>query len=212
MLKLGPFVFSISTAAYQQLARKDVWRWQGVEVIGGPIQYQYMGPGERNITLTGVVFAHYDAGRAPFSRGVVGTHQMDALRGVGDMATPLLLTDGRGRCYGAWVVTDVNETASEFLDHGAPKKQEFSITMKHYAGSTGGTSLLGSLFSAFGGLFGGGSVGQVFASVTGMAAVGVGEIVNPGSEVLGGIAAAGIADPASAEASAGLSANQPIGG
>lgn len=206
MMKLGPFVFSINTAAYQTLQRQDSYRWKTVEVIGSELAHQYLGPGERNITLAGVVYTHYDAGRQPFSTQVVGTEQVNSLRGVADAGAPMMLTDGRGRSYGRWVVTALSNSESIFMDNGAPKKQEFDLSLRFYGGR--GSSGFGLSPSSFlGGIFGGGSVAQVFSSATALANSTIGIKVNPGAAVTQGLADAGIDVSSGVAVSVGVSPN-----
>ena len=190
-MKYGPFVFSINTAAYQTLQRQDSYRWQTVEVIGTELAHQYMGPGERTISLSGIVFTHYDAGRAPFSPQVVGTEHINSLRGVADAGSPMMLTDGRGRSYGRWVVTALSNSETIFMDNGAPKKQEFDLSLRFYGGR--GASGFGLNPSSFlGGIFGGGSIAQVFSSAQALADTTIGISINPADAVKQGMADAGI--------------------
>jgi len=46
MMALGPFVFSLSTLAYQQLQRQMAWRHASSERIGARAAWQYLGTGE----------------------------------------------------------------------------------------------------------------------------------------------------------------------
>lgn len=192
-MKLGPFVFSINTAAYQTLQRQDSYRWQSVDVIGSELAHQYTGPGERTLSLQGVVYTHYDAGRQPFSSDVVGTGQIDSLRGVADSGAPMILTDGRGRAYGRWIVTSLSNKESIFFDNGAPKKQEFDLSLTFYGNRRGGFGGFGLNPSSFlGGIFKGGAIAQVFSSATALADVSVGIDINPSDLVTEGMEAAGI--------------------
>lgn len=216
MLRVGPFIFSISTAAYQNLTRTDTYRWQTVEVIGGELANQYMGPGERTITLDGVVYTHYDAGRAPFQpQAVVGTEQVAALRAVADAGAPVNVTDGRGRAYGKWVITSLNSKSSVFMDNGAEKKQEFDLSLRYYTARSGGFGSFGvaglNPGAKFGGLIGGGAIKQVVASAQALAKTSIGINIEAGLGIKAGISAAGIDLDIGLPKSLGLALEQPIG-
>ena len=135
MLSIGPFIFKLTTAAYNALRRSDTWRWATVDRLGNASAEQYLGPGQRTIELSGLIFTMYDAGRAVGDPDwVVGTKNPDHLRSLGDMGVPLMVVTGRGELLGKWVVVNVRETQSTFLSNGAPKQQEFNITLRHYGG------------------------------------------------------------------------------
>lgn len=152
MLKLGPFVFMITTAAYETFDRSDAWRWVELERVGNELALQYIGPGSRTIKLAGVVYTLYDAGAAPFNpNAVVGTEQIAKLRKAADGGTPLQVTDGRGRSLGKWVISDLQQKDSVFFDNGAMKKQEFDLTIKYFSGKAGiGFGVSGILNSVVG--------------------------------------------------------------
>lgn len=188
MLKVGPFVFSISSAAYQTLQRVDHYRWVGIERIGNELASQFMGPGERTITLTGVVYTLFDAGRAPVNPGaVVGIRQIDQIRGVADMATPLMVTDGMGMTYGRWVILNVKETKSGFFDHGAPRKQEFDLTMRFYGKGRSGGGVTG--FGGFGGLL---STTALFSSALGLQGSAIGMAITASEGIKTSLREAGV--------------------
>jgi len=161
MLAVGPFVFKITTAAYQSFDRTDSWRWATVERLGNANAEQYIGPGSRTITLSGAILTMYDAGRGA-GNFVVGTQHIERLRQVADMGQPHLVVGGRGEMLGKWVITSVNEGASVFLVNGAPKRQDFDIELRAYGGEFGVGSVIG------GDLGGTGLVG-LFSSLTNIA-------------------------------------------
>ena len=55
MLALGMFVFSLSTAAYQELQRQTDWRHASNNRIGAAPARQFMGRGGDAITLPGII-------------------------------------------------------------------------------------------------------------------------------------------------------------
>ncbi|MGD8174804.1 phage tail protein [Marinimicrobium sp. ARAG 43.8] len=119
MMTLGFFVFEIHTAPYQQLQRQTEWRHNSQNRVGQRPAYQYLGPGEDTITLSGTLYPELTGGRL----------SLDLIRTMGDQGKAWPLIEGSGRLYGFWAVTSVSETSSEFFRDGVPKKIEFSIAL-----------------------------------------------------------------------------------
>ena len=122
MLKLGNFAFSIDTAAYQRLNRSTAWTWASQARVGAHEALQYTGKGADTITLDGVIY--------PGWKG--GTGQIEAMRAQADRHEPLILVDGNGFVHGRWVIESVNETGSLHALGGAPRRQRFTIQIRHY--------------------------------------------------------------------------------
>jgi hypothetical protein len=122
MIKLGSYVFSLDTAAYQQLARSTAYRWQALDRVNQHAALQYTGPGEDTITLNGVIL--------PTFRGGLG--QLDAMRAEAAKGEPLLMVDGQGYVHGRWVIQSINETQKTFERNGAPLQIDFSLRLRKY--------------------------------------------------------------------------------
>jgi len=84
MMALGLFVFSLSTAAYQQLQRQRAWQHASHSRVGLRAAYQYTGPGEESISLSGLI--------APDVTGTPASLQ--ELQTLADAGQPLPLVDG----------------------------------------------------------------------------------------------------------------------
>lgn len=124
MMALGEFRFSLSTAAYQDLSRTNSWRWPSVDRIGARPAVQFVGPGEDSVSMSGVIYPHF--------RGGLG--QIEAMRREADKGEPLMLVDGRGQVWGKYVITDIREGQTEHWSNGAPRKQDFDLTLQAYGG------------------------------------------------------------------------------
>jgi len=124
MMQLGGYQFHVDTAAYQRLQRVDEYRWATMErIIFEPTQ-QWIGIGTKNIELSGVIYGAF------FRSGIqAGTYQIEAMRAEAAQGTPLPLVDGRGNFYGMWCILSVEEEASDFVDHGGPRKQGFTVKL-----------------------------------------------------------------------------------
>lgn len=120
MMTLGFFVFSLKTASYQQLQRQTTWRHSKAARIGQRPQYQYLGPGEDTISLSGVLYPEITGGRST---------TLDLLRVMAEEGKAWPLIEGTGRMYGFWAITSVSETDSNQLRDGAPQKVDFDIQL-----------------------------------------------------------------------------------
>jgi len=138
-MKLGSYLFSLNTAAFQELNRKTEYRWAAVERHGQDDALQYTGPGDDTVELPGVIYPSY--------RG--GGGQLTQLRALAAQAQPQSLIDGMGNVYGRWVITGVDEKQSLFAAFGQPRKQEFTLRLRRFDG--GPSNLLTALAAQLGG-------------------------------------------------------------
>jgi phage protein U len=122
MLMLGGFKFSLNTAVFQEMHRSTSYRWPAQERVGQFDALQFTGPGEDRITLPGIVY--------PDFRG--GADQVESLRKIAAQGKPLRLISASGVMLGAWVIESVEETASAFKKDGAPRRQDFTVTIRKF--------------------------------------------------------------------------------
>lgn len=119
MMTLGLFVFSMPTAAFQELQRKTSWRHGRTSRVGVRPANQFQGPDEDSITLSGVVYP-----------GAIGKLQaLQDLRAMGDEGLAWPLVTGYGDNLGAWVIDSLDETRTLILDDGRPRKADFTISL-----------------------------------------------------------------------------------
>ena len=144
MLALGMFVFSLSTAAYQELQRQTDWRHASNSRIGAAPARQFVGRGEDAITLPGVIL--------PELAGSVLS--LDALRLMANTGKAWPMVEGSGRIYGLWVIESLSETKTFFFRDGTPRRIEFTLSLKRIdddridligAGTRAGISIMMSL-------------------------------------------------------------------
>lgn len=119
MMCLGLFVFSLQTAAYQELQRKTSWKHATNSRVGTRDATQFTGVGEDTITLSGWI--------APELTGTA--FSCDALRLMADTGKSWVLVQGTGRIYGTFVITDMTEGRTIFKKNGEAQRIEFSITL-----------------------------------------------------------------------------------
>ena len=119
MMTLGMFVFEVKSLPYQQLQRSTQWRHPSQSRIGQRPAYQYVGPGDDTITLTGTLLPELTGGRVT----------LDDVRIMADEGKAWPLIEGSGRVYGFWSITGVEETSTAFFSDGVPRKIDFTINL-----------------------------------------------------------------------------------
>lgn len=132
MLALGMFVFSLHTAAYQEMQRQTEWRHPSSNRIGAQPARQFLGRGEDAITLPGIIL--------PELAGTVLS--LDALRQMADTGKAWPMVEGTGRLYGLWVIEGLTETRTIFFSNGAARRIEFNLSLKRV--DDGRVDLLGA--------------------------------------------------------------------
>lgn len=120
MAALGMFVFSLSTLAYQELQRQTDWRHATSNRVGAQPARQYVGRGEDQLTLSGLLL--------PELAGDVVS--LDELRGMANTGKTWPLVDGTGRMRGLYVIESLSETQTLFFQDGTPRRIDFSLTLK----------------------------------------------------------------------------------
>ena len=120
MMTYGTFVFSVATAAYDQLQRQMSWRHPSSERLGARPARQYVGPGDDTINLQGTITAEL----------ATDLRVLDELRDLGDQGRPQALVEGTGRVYGAYLLVSLNETRKELYKDGTPRLIEFQMQLE----------------------------------------------------------------------------------
>ncbi len=124
MMALGPFRFSIDSGAYQELSNSQSWKWAEQEVVGAYPVLQYTGPEPQAITLKGMIFTAFATGARA---------QLVAMAAMAGRGQPMLMISAPGLIFGFYVIEKIETNESEFIDTGAPKKVEFTISLKRFA-------------------------------------------------------------------------------
>lgn len=127
LLLLGPFRFSLSTTAYDEMSRSSQWDWPEVPRVGAMPALQFTGPRNETISMTGRIIPG-------FTGGVEQLAQMRMLAGLG---IPLFLVDGMGRVHGNWVIESVNDAGTAHFKDGMPRIVQFDVSLKKYNDGTG---------------------------------------------------------------------------
>ncbi len=120
MLALGMFVFMRQTLPHQTMQRESDYRWPSNSRIGKRDAFQFLGVGEENITLAGVLYPELTGGKLT----------MTTLRLMAEEGRAWPLLDGTGMIYGMYVISRVNETGSIFFADGTPRKIDFTLSLR----------------------------------------------------------------------------------
>ncbi|SHF00066.1 hypothetical protein SAMN02745148_01563 [Modicisalibacter ilicicola DSM 19980] len=133
MMVYGMFVFSLNTAAYQELQRQTQWRHASQSRIGARPARQFLGVGDDTITLTGTLLPEFTGGQS----------NLDQLRQMADEGAAWPLIEGTGTMYGVYVIESLNERKRRHFKDGAAQQIEFDITLQRIDDQR--TDLLGTL-------------------------------------------------------------------
>lgn len=121
MMMLGPFMFSVGTAAPDSVRHSARYSWPSQSRVGERPLLQWTGPGEEQVTLDGTIYPYYKGGLG----------QMAALRELAGLGQAWLLVDGLGTVYGEMAITRVEETRRVYDRIGAPKRIDFNLQLEH---------------------------------------------------------------------------------
>ena len=120
MMALGFFVFSLHTAAYQELQRQLAWRHASVPRVGDRPASQYIGPDDETITLAARLLPALTGGRLTIA-------MLQAMASTGK-AFPLI--EGTGLFYGLFVIESIDTKASVFFRDGAARAIDCTVSLK----------------------------------------------------------------------------------
>lgn len=120
MLALGMFVFSLPTAAYQELQRQTEWRHASNNRIGAVPARQFLGRGDDTVTLPGIILPELSGSAL----------SLDAIRLMANTGKAWPMVEGSGRIYGLWVIESLGETKTLFFRDGTPRRIEFNLSLK----------------------------------------------------------------------------------
>ena len=119
LMAFGPFAFGLQTAAYDELRRQMQFKHGAAVRVGERDNYQYLGPGEEIITLSGTV--------AP---GVTGTlASITQLETMGRGGQAYVLVDGAGYVYGVYFIQSLETTQRYLFPDGTPRRVDFALTL-----------------------------------------------------------------------------------
>ncbi|WLI76960.1 phage tail protein [Kosakonia sp. H02] len=119
MLALGLFVFMRQTLPFQNRNRTSAFNWKNNARVGKRAAYQYIGPGEETIDISGDLFPELTG----------GVLSLAAVRLMAEQGKAWPLIDGTGVIYGMYVISNVTENGTEFYSDGSPRKINFTLKL-----------------------------------------------------------------------------------
>ncbi|MDX7991734.1 phage tail protein [Xenorhabdus sp. Reich] len=120
MAALGLFVFMLKTTPYQSFQYKQSWRHAFNSRVGARPAWQFIGPDNDTITLSGDLYPELTG----------GSLSLAALKLMADSGKAWSLIDGSGAIYGMFVIESIDETKTEFMSGGAARKISFTLTLR----------------------------------------------------------------------------------
>lgn len=120
MMILGMFPFALQTTPYQTSNQSNTWRHAKNDRVGKSPRYQYIGPDEEPITLSGTLYPE-------ISGGDVSLTTLETMAYTG-RAWPLI--EGTGKIYGMYVIDGLTQNRAEFFQDGKARKIDFTLSLK----------------------------------------------------------------------------------
>lgn len=116
------FFFGLSTAAYDSLRRTTSFNVAAQERLQRQEALQAVNKGGETISISGAIY----------TKTAAGARQLDTLRRIGALQSPLQLTTGYGDTLGRWYLVQIEEEQGGITTDGAPLKQQFSLEFRRY--------------------------------------------------------------------------------
>ncbi|MBC8945993.1 phage tail protein [Xenorhabdus indica] len=120
MAALGLFVFMLKTTPYQSFQHKQSWRHAFNSRVGARPAWQFVGSDNDTITLSGELYPELTG----------GSLSLTTLKLMADSGKAWSFIDGSGSIYGMFVIESIDETKTEFMSGGAPRKISFTLTLR----------------------------------------------------------------------------------
>lgn len=116
---LGPFVFSITTAAFQSFQHESAQRHPSNSRVGARPARQHIGPDDETITLPGTLLPELTGGPSSLA----------ALRYMSDTGKAWPFIDGTGNLYGMFVIERIRQERTHFFPDGASRRIDFTLSL-----------------------------------------------------------------------------------
>lgn len=122
---LGGFLFSPSQGSYEELSRRWTAVWATHEPIGTPNLRQFMGAGDRELSIYGGIWPELQT---------AGTWKIEDLGSVAESGRPLTFILASGIVLGRWCLEEVIKDERLIEGWGYPGEIGFELRLTLYAG------------------------------------------------------------------------------
>ncbi len=129
LMQWGAFQFRVPTYAVESMARKISTRVGSQKVVGTRPPTHLLGPDDETVTLESTFYPYH------LNRG--GFTQLAGVRAAVERQVPQMLIDGRGRIYGLWVATALDDKQEMFAPCGDAQVVTVSLSLQRYVGGLG---------------------------------------------------------------------------
>lgn len=123
LFQLGSFQFDLPNGVPQSFDRTADYRWEVQERLLRDPAAQFLGPGNQEITLDGVLFPGFSGRQST----------METLRQLAETGEAQMLTDGLGKVYGKWGIRRIQEGLSTFAPGGGARQITFNVSLVRYS-------------------------------------------------------------------------------
>ena len=121
LMALGPFRFSLSLAALQQLTDTETARIEQMQRAGAMPTPQFLGPGERRVDIDAVIYKEVLAPNGPLQVELMRLAIRNGLR--------LPLIAASGGFYGFFMIEEMQLVKTHALPNGTFQKAEISLKL-----------------------------------------------------------------------------------
>lgn len=117
---IGQFVFSPSTALFDQLERQRSWRHARTERFGARAASQFTGPGDDRVRISGMLVPE-----------ICGSYHssIETLAEMADTGEAYPLVKGSGTVLGHYTIEIIDERHSNLVDNGQARAVDFTIEL-----------------------------------------------------------------------------------
>ncbi|WP_323855952.1 phage tail protein [Xenorhabdus koppenhoeferi] len=102
------------------MQHQQSWRYGFNNRIGARPAFQFMGPDNDTLTLSGALYPEITGGRL----------SLLTLELMAESGKAWSFLDGSGTIYGMFIIESLDQTKSEFFIDGAARKIDFTVTLK----------------------------------------------------------------------------------
>lgn len=120
LMALDMFAFEIGSLPYEELRRRFDWRHAASDRFGVRAAFQFVGPGEETIDVSGALYP---------GEGIGAYSAINTIRDMADTGDAYTLVSGVGEVLGDFIIRGLELTQGLFFVDGAPRRADFSLSL-----------------------------------------------------------------------------------